>query len=398
MTGTDHIFKDREKISYRFIPPKLPHREEQINSLKSLFFKSLENPSNAHLQVAQIVGEVGSGKTVTSLHFGEMLELEAERRGVSLKHIYLNPKVHGSSRITLYRYLVRNAAPEVFSQSLSAEELLTELVSYLQANDTYILITFDEVDYYVKHSKDSIYDLTRLNEISPGRPVGVIGVIFMARSTDFHDKLDRAELSTLGNFPITFPSYNSEQLQDILQERVRDGFQDGVITSDVLEYIADVASAPPVSGDVRYALSVLFYAGNLALSTGSERITIDIVRNVANATHPSITDEDILNLSKKGRISLLALVRALRDSRSAYSSLRDVRSICGIICEEYGLKPFDDIEEHVQDLADRDIIDIKSLTKIGISGVPTDTLAQYLDGLNDKIKKELTGAGEIKKG
>ena len=254
------------------------------------------------------------------------------------------------------------------------------------------------MDYYVKHSKDSIYDLTRLNEISPGRPVGVLGVIFVARSTGFHDKLDRAELSTLGNFPITFPSYNSEQLQDILQERVRDGFQDGVITSDVLEYIADVASAPPVSGDVRYALSVLFYAGNLALSTGSERITIDIVRNVANATHPSITDEDILNLSKKGRISLLALVRALRDSRSAYSSLRDVRSICGIICEEYGLKPFDDIEEHVQDLADRDIIDIKSLTKIGISGVPTDTLVQYLDGLNDKIKKELTGAGEIKKG
>lgn len=395
MTGDDHIFKDREKISHRFIPSNLPHREEQINSLKSLFFKSLENPSNAHLQIAQIIGDVGSGKTVTSLHFGEMLELEAKKRKITLKHVYLNPKVHGSSRITLYRYLVRNAAPEVFSQSLSAEELLTELVNYLQTNHSYLLITFDEVDYYVKHSIDSIYDLTRLNEISPGRPVGVIGVIFTARSTKFHEKLDRAELSTLGNFPITFPNYNTEQLHDILQERVKDGFQDGVITSDVLEYIADVAAAPPVNGDVRYALSVLFYAGNLALSTGSDRITIDIVRSVANATHPSITDEDILNLSNKGRIALLALVRSLRDSKTAYSSLRDVRTICGIICEEYGLKPFDDIEEHVQDLADRDIINIKSLTKIGISGVPTDALAQYLDGLNDKIKRGITGTKEI---
>jgi len=395
LTGDDHIFKDREKISHRFIPSNLPHREEQINSLKSLFFKSLENPSNAHLQIAQIIGDVGSGKTVTSLHFGEMLELEAEKRKITLKHVYLNPKVHGSSRITLYRYLVRNAAPEVFSQSLSAEELLTELVNYLQTNHSYLLITFDEVDYYVKHSIDSIYDLTRLNEISPGRPVGVIGVIFTARSTKFHEKLDRAELSTLGNFPITFPNYNTEQLHDILQERVKDGFQDGVITSDVLEYIADVAAAPPVNGDVRYALSVLFYAGNLALSTGSDRITIDIVRSVANATHPSITDEDILNLSNKGRIALLALVRSLRDSKTAYSSLRDVRTICGIICEEYGLKPFDDIEEHVQDLADRDIINIKSLTKIGISGVPTDALAQYLDGLNDKIKRGITGTKEI---
>ncbi|MCH8022649.1 MAG: hypothetical protein IH932_02765 [Thaumarchaeota archaeon] len=272
---------------------------------------------------------------------------------------------------------------------------MTELVNYLQTNHSYLLITFDEVDYYVKHSIDSIYDLTRLNEISPGRPVGVIGVIFTARSTKFHEKLDRAELSTLGNFPITFPNYNTEQLHDILQERVKDGFQDGVITSDVLEYIADVAAAPPVNGDVRYALSVLFYAGNLALSTGSDRITIDIVRSVANATHPSITDEDILNLSNKGRIALLALVRSLRDSKTAYSSLRDVRTICGIICEEYGLKPFDDIEEHVQDLADRDIINIKSLTKIGISGVPTDALAQYLDGLNDKIKRGITGTKEI---
>ncbi|MFQ6011077.1 MAG: Cdc6/Cdc18 family protein, partial [Nitrososphaerales archaeon] len=342
MTLNDHIFKDREKVSHRFIPLTLPHREEQIGSLKTLFFKSLENPSQTHLQVAQIVGDVGSGKTVTSIHFGELLQLEAEKKKISLKHIYLNPKVHGSSRITLYRYLVRHAAPEVFSQSLSAEELLTELVTYLQANDSFVFITLDEVDYYIKHSKDSIYDLTRLNEISPGKSVGVLGVIFTARSTKFHEKLDRAELSTLGNFPIAFPSYDPGQLHDILQERVNDGFQDGVITSDVLEYIADIAAAPPIKGDVRYALSLLLYAGNLALSTGSDKITMDIVRSVASATHPSITDEDILNLSEKGRIALLALVRALRDSRTAYSTLREIRSICGMICEEIGTKPFDD--------------------------------------------------------
>lgn len=39
--------------------------------------------------------------------------------------------------------------------------------------------------------------------------------------------------------------------------------------------------------------------------------------------------------------------------------------MCGVVCEEYELKPFEDIEEQIQDLADRDIVNIKSLTEIG---------------------------------
>jgi cell division control protein 6 len=196
------------------------------------------------------------------LRFGEMFKKEATRRKVNVRHVYLNPKVHGSTRTTLYRYLTQQATPEVFSISLSAEELLIEMVRNLQQTHNYLLISFDEVDYYVRHVKNSIYDLTRLNEITPGKPSGVLGVIFAARNTKFYEKLDKSELSTLGSFPINFPNYSTKQIYDILEVRIQEAFQDRAVNTDVLEYIADISSKPPTNGDIRYALGYFFQASN----------------------------------------------------------------------------------------------------------------------------------------
>ncbi|MCP8310637.1 MAG: AAA family ATPase [Candidatus Methylarchaceae archaeon HK01M] len=381
------IFKDKDKLSPRYIPKFLPHREEQIKTLKDFLWDSLQNPSDSYLKVLQLIGDVGSGKTVTTVRFGEMFQNEAMKRKIDLKHVYLNPKVHGASRIILYRYLVQEAASEVFSANLNAEELLTELTRHLKRTKKYLLISFDEADYFVRHSKESvIYDLTRLDEISPGEPTNILGVIFTARSTKFYKKLDRAELSTLGTFLIPFNSYSSKEIFDILEARVKEAFRTRVVTTDVLEYISNVIPKPPVNGDIRYALDLLLYSGILASNYRAEAVSLEHVRRVMSAIHPSITDEDIINLSYKGKIVLLAIARALRSAKSPYVSLRDIRSMCSLVCEERKLKAIDEIEEHVQDLADRDIVDIKSLMSIGISKVSTEDLERFLEGLIERIR------------
>jgi len=355
--------------------------------LKDFLWDSLQDPSKSYLKVLQLIGDVGSGKTVTTLHFGEMFQNEAQRRKINLKHVYINPKVHGTSRIILYRYLVQEAAPEVFSVNLGAEELLLELIKYLQRTKKYLLISFDEADYFVKHSKESvIYALTRLDEVSPSKPTNVLGIVLTARNTKFYEKLDKAELSTLGTFLIRFNSYNSKEIYDILEARVKEAFQPRALTLDILEYIADVTSKPPVNGDVRYALDLLLYSGILASNYGDEIVGLEHVRRVRSVIHPSITDEDIINLSYKGKIILLAIARALRGATSSYVSLRDIRGMCSLVCEEHKLKTIDEIEEYVQDLADRDIVDIKSLTSIGISRVPTEDLERFLEGLIERIR------------
>ena len=60
-------------------------------------------------------------------------------------------------------------------------------------NKIYALIVLDEIDYLVRSSKDSsiIYDFTRLNEYDLTKHCNVLGVIFIARSTEFYNKIDK---------------------------------------------------------------------------------------------------------------------------------------------------------------------------------------------------------------
>jgi cell division control protein 6 len=199
-------------------------------------------------------------------------------------------------------------------------------------------------------------------------------------------------------FPILFPNYPAKQIYDILEERAKEAFRPNVLNSDVLEYISDIASRPPASGDIRYALDLLLYSGNMAVNRVAEHIAVEDVRKVVNAIHPSITDEDILNLSDKGKAVLIAIVRSLRASENSYASLREIRSMCEVVLEEYSLSIFEDIEEQIQDLVDRDIVDMKSLLAIGISGLPTEGLNRFLETLMDRIKKCMTGGALTRNG
>ena len=150
-----------------------------------------------------------------------------------------------------------------------------------------------------------------------------------------------------------------------------------------------MTSNPPINGDLRYALDLLLYSGSLADSNGSESILPEHVRTVHGETTPILTTEDISNLPDNEKLVLLAVIRSLKTKRSSYTSLKEIRSATGLICEELKVKPIDDIDENLQDLSDRYIIDIKSLTKIGISGASLENLDTYLNTLLEKIRREL---------
>ncbi|MGD0330415.1 MAG: AAA family ATPase [Nitrososphaeria archaeon] len=386
------IFKDREKLSPRYVPLILPHREKQIESLYNSFREALADPSRALLKIIQIVGPAGSGKTSSVLRFGQRFEQDAAKLKRDIRHVYVNLKLQGGSRVVLYRYLLEAGAPEVYSSSLSAEEMLRVMLRQLRERKRYLLISLDEIDYFIRSTKDTgvVYDLTRLNEIELGKPCNVLGVIFTARSKDFQERLDRAELSTLGRIPIEFSSYTSIEIVDILADRVKEAFQQRVVSDEVLEYVADLTVSSPVNGDLRYALDLLLYSGNLAENQGAEQILPDHVRRVHGETHPSITEEDILNLPKKEHlIALLAVVKSLRNTRKTYTSMRDIRLNCGMICEDMHLKPTEDLDDYLQDLHDRRIIEIRSLKEIGISGVPTENLGLFLDSLFNRLETGL---------
>ena len=387
------VFKNRESLSPDFpiemYWDEIPHRTNQINILRNFYGDILEKKGKSFLRRLQIIGPSGSGKTCTLKFFGNEFELKARALGVNLKHVYMNLKFEGGRRVIFYRNLVRKIEPMLVSASFSAEEMLRSLVSYLQDEQRFILLTIDEIDYFVRHFKKEgiVYDLTRLNELS-NRPCGVVGVTFLARGKEFHDLLDPAELSSLGRTFIEFKPYSSSQVFDILEGRVEEAFNRGVCSDETLSFIADVTASRKINGDLRYALDLLLYSGVLADNQGSNRILPDHVRRVLSQISPSLTTEDVVSISDEGKIVLLAVVRSLNNAYP-YTSLKEIRENVGVLCEEFELKPIENIEESLQDLWDRQIIDFRSLLEIGISGAPVEDLDKFLDGLVKRLEAQI---------
>ncbi len=386
------IFKDRSKLSPRYIPTDLLHREKQIEQIQHVFKESYSNADEFPLAVLQIIGPAGIGKTSTVIKFSKLLEEDFAKNRLKIKTAYVNLKLQGGNKYAIYKFLLERIAPELPAQGLSAEEMLRYLLHYLRENKIYALIILDEIDYLIKVTKDSgiIYDLTRLNEFDPEIPSNVKGVIFIARSIEFYSKLDQAELSTLGRVPMEFPIYSIKQISDILISRCSEAFHSKAIGSDVVDEVSKITTSPTVNGDIRYSLDLLLYAGNLAESQGTGRVYLDQIRKVHGQIHPSITTEDMEELSKNQIFTLIALVRALRAKKKQYVELKEIRSYASELIEEFKLKKLD-IEDYLHDLHVRKIIEIRSLKEIGIQGASLQELEPILhkqikhNGRNDYL-------------
>lgn len=363
-----NIFLDRSKLSARYIPNELHHREKEMSLLLTMFKDSYIKPDAFLFSTPQIIGRSGIGKTSTIIKFSNMLESEFTRAGLTLKVAYINLKLQGGNKYAVYRFLLEKIAPELPSQGLSAEEMLRYLLSYLYENKLYTLIILDEIEFLLRSNKDSgiIYDFTRLNEFDLSKHCNVIGVIFIARSTDFHDKIDSSELSTLGRIPIEFLPYSEEQIGDILVTRSTESFNPKVVGTDIIDEVSLITTSSQVGGDVRYALDLLLYAGNLAETNGSDRITLEQIRKVHGYNRPSITIEDLKELPKSYLLTIMAILKVQSKRKKQYIELKEIRTFALELADEYKVKKFE-FEDCMNDLLERKIIEMKSLKEIGMN-------------------------------
>ena len=373
------IFKDRKKLSPRYLPKEISHREKQIDLLVRTFLDIKDDPDKFPLTVIQIIGPAGIGKTSTVIKFSDILDNELRKSKINIKIVYINLKLQGGNKYAIYKYLLSCIAPELPAQGLSAEEMLRQMLDYLILNNVYSIIILDEIDYLIKISKEIgiIYDLTRLNEFDPSKKCNVKGVIFIARSTEFYEKLDEAELSSMGRGYIEFPNYTIDQVSDILIRRSKDAFQDNVIGTDIIDWIAKIVVSPIVNGDIRYALDLLSYAGNLAESEGTEKVLLDHVKKINKQIYNGITDDDIKELSKLQIIILLGIIKGLKIKNRDYVDLKEIRMQSLEIAEKYKLRKLD-VEDILDDLATRKIIKIISLKKISLISSSIENLEKSL--------------------
>ena len=373
------IFLDRSKLSPRYVPTELPHREKEIERIYHTFRDSFNSPERFPLTIMQIVGPAGIGKTSTVLATMRLLDDQFEKNRLKMKVAYVNLKLQGGNKYAIYRFILEKIAPELPAQGLSAEEMLRFLLRYLIENKIFAFIVLDEIDYLIKITKDSgiIYDLTRLNEFDPESPCHVKGVIFVARSTEFYSKLDQAELSSLGRVPIRFPMYSLKQVGDILSKRCSEAFRPRIVGSDLIDKVSEITVSSDVKGDIRYSLELLLYAGNLAETNNAGAVSLEHILKVHSQIHPSLTLDQIREMSKNQLVTLLAVTIAMRVRDKNYVDIREIRSHAIAICEDLKIRKLE-VEDYLDDLRTKNIIEIRSLKEIGIHSVSVDELQAVL--------------------
>ncbi|MEM2017586.1 MAG: ORC1-type DNA replication protein [Nitrososphaerota archaeon] len=379
------IFKDEEKLSPEYVPQELPHRENELNMLKTYFSSIILGSPSISTRVI-ITGSVGTGKSVLAKLFCQKAVSEAVRKGVELKPLYVNCRI-SKTTFSLLRKLIEQLKARLPERGLSNEELFHKFLDYLEYKGFYSIIVLDEVEVLLREEgSEPFYLFSRVGEERLKTPR--ISTIFIFRNPEMLDALDASTRSSLLGNVIHLREYDYNQLYDILKYRASLAFRPEVVIDESLHLIADIASE---RGDARYALDILWRAGKYAEAENSTQVMPEHVRKATASVYPTIRREHLEFLEQHSKLILLALAKALEAEKSAYVTSSTLNDYYRLVCEEYDVDPksYTSFWEALQRLDDLGIIKIRVVSEgsrgrksyISLPGVPTSILKKELEPL-----------------
>ncbi len=341
--GKSPIFRAREVLQHDYIPDRLPHRQKQVERLASTLAVVLkgECPSNIFMY-----GQTGTGKTAVVKYVTKHLLLKALEIGAPVIIDYINTRVCDTNYRVLV-HLCETVQERVPFLGLPSDEVYERFKRKLDSMNKIMILILDEIDCLVRKSGDKVlYGLTRINTELENSRVCIVGVTNDLRFTDY---LDPRVLSSLGQEEIVFPPYNASELADILEERARLAFNDGVLDGDVIPTIA--AHAARQQGDARRALDLLRIAGEIAEREGAVRVTVRHVEKAIEVAEQDRTIQAVRTLPFQSKLILYGIctlvkeVEAGKRDRVTSGAVYDVyRSLCARL----GFKPL--TQRRVRDL------------------------------------------------
>ena len=330
---TTPIFKDRNALTAHFTPDTIPHREEQIKILANILAPSLKGsrPSNVF-----IYGPTGSGKTLTTKHVTKELERISMTTLNQVKVLYVNCKMKkvSDTEYRLIAELCRLLGQEVPVTGLPTDEIYNIFFNLIDMKNWVVIIVLDEIDALVRKISDEfLYNLTRINQDLKRAKVAVIGI-----TNDLHliDALDPRVKSSLSEEELLFPPYNAIELQDILTQRAKLGFNEGVLAPEVIPKCAALAAQE--HGDARKALDLLRIAGEIAERNGDTTVTEKHVDLARQKIEYDRVIETVKTLPKQSKAVLWSIIKTLETQKEDVQT-GDVFSVYEKVCRDVGLVP-----------------------------------------------------------
>ncbi|WP_048192034.1 orc1/cdc6 family replication initiation protein [Methanobacterium sp. SMA-27] len=275
------VFKCKKYLDHRFLPEKLPHREEQIKSVAKYWIEALSSVTPPDVT---IYGKTGTGKTAVAKFARKQLEQISKEKKVNVRVEYIRCTDYTTEYQVIAR-LCQQMGQDVPYRGWTKAEVINAFRNLFKKNvfgkDLILIIILDEVDILLKNDGDGLlYTLTRTDNVS---------IASISNFVDFKQFIKPRVRSSLRDREIVFPPYNAQQLVDILQERSEMSFKEGVLNNDVIPLCAALAAKE--EGDARYALDLLRTSGELADERVSETVFENYVREAKDyIEHNKVTD------------------------------------------------------------------------------------------------------------
>ncbi|WP_202320004.1 ORC1-type DNA replication protein [Archaeoglobus neptunius] len=321
-----NIFKNRDVLRHSYNPEKLPHREEQINQLALLLSPLLRGgtPSNIF-----IYGKTGTGKTATVKFVGRQLEEASKKAKQNVVVHYINCEIVD----TAYRVLAsiaRKFGSNVPMTGWPTDQVYDEVKKVLERKRARVLIILDEIDKLVKKAEEALYGLTRINSELENSSISLIGI---SNNLKFKNFLDARVLSSLSEEEIVFPPYNAGQLEDILMQRAKMAFEDGVLEEGVIQLCA--AYAAQEHGDARKALDLLRVSAEIAERERDTKVRVEHVKKARRKIETDYVIETVRTLPIHSKILLYSM--ALISETSEKFTTGEVYCVYKKLCNRVGV-------------------------------------------------------------
>jgi len=314
------IFKKEAIFSLDYVPVRLPFRSKQLKDIIRLFrsfFNSNGKEKVHYQQIILLYGGIGSGKTVVAKRFGFDFEELAHTKlqsGIQVRYRHINCR-RNRTVFTMLIQLLQSLIPYFPSRGFSSAELLRLLEQHLRDSNTYLLLALDEVDTLVldKEFHTFLYSISRLNDEVLLPNIGIhqkrISLMLITRHQNFLSFLDSSTSSSIIKNIINFPAYSSNQLAEIIMDRIEIGLYPNRIGSESITTISDLASS---TGDARYALELLWRSGK---EVEAQQEAIILPRHIESIQSNVLgfNKEWLRNLPVEQKIFLLTIAKQLEE-------------------------------------------------------------------------------------
>ncbi|GGL29639.1 ATPase AAA [Halarchaeum grantii] len=271
LSWDESVFRDEHVFEIDYVPEAFRHRESQLQTLQYALQPAVRG--NRPLNV-MVRGPPGTGKTTA------VQKLFAELGGQpGVRVVRVNCQVDSTRYGVFSRIFESIFEYEPPSSGISFKKLFGQVTERLIDDEEVLVVALDDVNYlfYENEASNTLYSLLRAHETHPGAKVGVVA-ISSDPDLDVIEDLDGRVQSVFRPEEAYFPVYDREEVADILGDRVRVGFRDGVLDMAVLDRVTELTTN---TGDLRVGIDLLRRAGLHAESRASKTVELEDVEAVS---------------------------------------------------------------------------------------------------------------------